>query len=82
MGVLYVRGHRTAEPQSWAPWVGVGGLLSVASLVTVAVLGDRELSAAAWLALMGALLVGLSALATGLVLVVQRSSRRVALQSE
>ena len=65
-GVLHVRGRRapagsrrpTGGPLSWVPWVLVGALLCLASLVTVAVTGDRELAAPAWIALMGALLLG------------------------
>jgi hypothetical protein len=86
-GVLYARGRRdpatprpASETMSWVPWVCVGALLCLGSVVTVAVAGDRELSAPAWLAVMGALLLGLTAVATGLVLAVQQSSRPVAVQ--
>jgi hypothetical protein len=87
-GVLYARGRRdpaatprpASEAASWVPWVCVGALLCLGSFVTVAVAGDRELSAPAWLAVMGALLLGLTAAATGLVLAVQQSSRPVAVQ--
>ena len=47
-----------------APFVG--------SLAAVVVAGDQELSAPAWMSVMGTLLVGLTALATGLVLAAQR----------
>ena len=65
---------------SWVPWVCVGALLCLGSFATVAIAGDRELAAPAWIALMGALLLGLTAVATGLVLATQRSSRPVAVQ--
>lgn len=87
-GVLHVRGRRNPavttqpvpKPASWVSWVCVGAVLCLGSFVSVAVAGDREFSAPAWLAVMGALLLGLTALATGLVLAVQRSSRPVAVQ--
>lgn len=89
-GVLYVRGRRgsVVTPQlaagtiSWVAWVCVGAILCLGSFVAVAVAGDRELSAPAWMTVMGALLLGLTALATGLVLAVQRSSRPVGAQPE
>jgi hypothetical protein len=89
-GVLYARDrrapagsrHPAREPLSWVPWVVVGVLLCLASVATVAIAGDRELAAPAWIAVMGALLLGLTALATGLVLATQRSSRPVAIQPE
>ena len=59
----------------WVPWAIVGALLSAGALVAVGVAGDQELSAAAWMSVMGILLVGLTALATGLVLAAQRVAR-------
>ncbi len=59
----------------WAPWAVVGALLSTGSLAGVAIAGEQELSGPAWMSIMGTLLVGLTALATGLVLAAQRAIR-------
>lgn len=64
-------GSRTA----WVPWAVGGALLSAGALVVVAASGDQQLSAAAWMAVMGTLLFGMTALATGLVLAAQRAVR-------
>jgi hypothetical protein len=65
----------SARTSGWASWAIVGALLSAGSLVAVAIAGERELSAPAWMSVMGTLLVGLTALATGLILAAQREAR-------
>jgi hypothetical protein len=65
----------SSKTYAWAPWAVVGALLCVGVFAAVVVLGERELSAPAWLSLMGTLLVGITALATGLILAAQRAAR-------
>jgi hypothetical protein len=65
-------GSRTS---AWAAWATLGALLCVGSVAAVVVAGDRELSAPAWLSVMATLLLGMTALATGLILAAQRAVR-------
>lgn len=75
VALLARRDPAPAHARAWLTWVILGVVLCAGSLATVAIAGDHEFAAPAWLAVMGTLLIGLTSLATGVALAVQRAPR-------